>query len=363
MLVSRGACLSLMFGLALAGCATSSPDPSARCADRRLHEIQVIGSHNSYRVMPPASVLEGLERLRPGLRQKLEYTHPPLPTQLDLGLRLLELDFYADSLGGRYANPPSNSFLREGEPAPFSDAEIAMPGFKVMHIQGYDVYAHCLHLRDCLQQLRTWSDANPSHTLITVTLNVKEDRVFADLPEPEHFDEPTLDALDALLFEVFGRQRLLTPDDVRSARATLREAVLAGAWPKLAQTRQQFMFVLDEATPKASLIYRQWHPSLAGRAMFAAYPQDQAEAAFMVHWDITGREQTVRDLVAQGFLVRVSSDIGTKEARSNDRSRLEAAIRSGAQFVATDYYPGNTSPFTTNYVATFADGEITRCAR
>ena len=56
------------------------------------------------------------------------------------------------------------------------------------------------------------------------------------------------------------------------------------------------------------------------------------------------REQTVARLVGQGFLVRVSADIGTLEARRNDASRLEKAIRSGAQFIASDDYPGMSRP-------------------
>ena len=64
----------------------------------------------------------------------------------------------------------------------------------------------------------------------------------------------------------------------------------------------------------------------------------------MAYWNIDGREQTVARLVDQGFLVRVSADTGTLEARRNDASRLEKAIRSGAQFIAPDDYPGMSRP-------------------
>lgn len=344
-------------------CAHQAPPLLSQCVSQPLNAVQVIGSHNSYRRLPPASVLAALDKMRPGLREKLEYEHPPLTEQLDLGLRLLELDLYADPEGGLFSDPPNLDFLAQGDPAPFTAQEIAQPGFKVMHIQGYDNYSHCVDLRGCLDKLKTWSDANPDHLLVTVTLNIKEDHIFQDLPVPPKFDAARLQELDEILFDIFGKDRLLKPDDVRNDQASLRSAVLAVGWPKLEDTAQKFMFVLDEGQPSASLVYREGHPSLKGRAMFAHYPASDDEAAFMVYWDIIGQEQLVADLVSQGFLVRVSADVGTSEARSIDTSRLQKAIASGAQFIASDYYPGHISPFATEYLARFDDGSVIQCGK
>lgn len=345
----------------LAACVMQPTVPDAVCLSARLDAIQNIGSHNSYRIQPPQAILAALETMRPGLREKLEYEHPPLGKQLGLGLRLLELDFYADPAGGLYANPPNLKLLEPGDPLPFDPSQLDIPGFKVMHIQGYDNYAHCLQLRDCLVELKEWSDAHPDHTLVTVTLNVKEDRVFDDLPTPPTFDEALLDEVDQLLVETFGRERLLVPDDIRGDAPTLRDAVLQTGWPALKETTQKFMFVLDEGAPSAALAYRKGHASLKGRIMFASYPETEDEAAFMVYWDIFGHERQVANLVAKGFLVRVSADISTLEARTLDYARLRAAMNSGAQFIATDYYPGHISPFDTDYLASFGDGAVQRC--
>ncbi|KCZ52076.1 Ca2+-dependent phosphoinositide-specific phospholipase C [Hyphomonas pacifica] len=295
------------------------------------------------------------------MKSKLEYEHPPLDVQLDLGLRLLELDFYADPEGGLYEQPPNLKFLREGDPPPYSKTSINETGFKVMHIQGYDNYSHCLAFRDCLIALKQWSDQHPEHTLITVTLNLKDDHIFSGLLVPPNFDAELLADIDELLLEVFGPGRLLVPDDVRGDSDSLRQAILEKGWPRLADTQQKFMFVLDEDKPKASKVYRQGHPSLRGRVMFAQYPTTDDEASFMMFWDLFGHEEEIQKLVAQGFLVRVAADIGTKEARTNDKRRLRAAIDSGAQFISTDYYPGNISPFSTEYLASFQGGGILRC--
>lgn len=347
--------------LLLQACATDFAPDVTGCEHLPINQVQRIGSHNSYRVMPPPTVMDELERLRPGVRERLEYEHPPLGAQLNLGLRLLEIDLYADPDGGFFADPPNLDLLEDGDARPFDPMEIARPGFKVMHIQGYDNYSHCVLLEDCLGALANWADDHPQHSLIVVTLNVKEDRVFDTLPIPPQFDADRLAELDETLLSVFGRERLLVPDDIRAGHSTLREAVLAAGWPSVSETRGKFMFVLDEGTPSASLIYKQGHPSLSGRIMFANYPATDDEAAFMVYWNLLGREAEVASLVEQGFLVRVASDVGTQEARTNDKTRLQAAIDSGAQFIASDYYPGHISPFETDYVAQFETGQILQC--
>lgn len=363
-LIFSTACLLMGTGAPLmASAPTAKSDAPKACLDKKLNEIQRIGSHNSYRILPPASSLEAIERLKPGIAKRIEYQHPPLATQLDLGLRLMEIDFYADSDGGRFKNPPNRALLRSGEPSPFSDEQVSKPGFKVMHIQGYDNYSHCIDLKDCLSAIKAWSDANPTHTLITINLNVKQDKEFAEQAEVELFEKKQLDQLDALLLSVFGRDHMITPDDIRANHKTLREAVLKGAWPKLSQTTQKFLFILDDGAPSTSYIYREGHPSLKGRAMFALYPEDQDEASFMFVWNLFGQEEKIKDYVKQGFLVRVGGDIGTIEARNNDSTRLNKAISLGAHYIASDYYPGHASPFPTTYLATFDDGTLIRCKK
>jgi hypothetical protein len=48
--------------------------------------------------------------------------------------------------------------------------------------------------------------------------------------------------------------------------------------------------------------------------------------------------------VKAGFMVRTRSDADTKEARTGDKTRFKAAVRSRAQLIATDYYLKSLSP-------------------
>ena len=80
-------------------------DRSSPTAGLRLNQIQVVGSHNSYKQAISPALLEYYQKRRPEVAESLDYWHPRLSSQLSLGLRKLELDVFHDPDGGRYANP------------------------------------------------------------------------------------------------------------------------------------------------------------------------------------------------------------------------------------------------------------------
>src|ERR1700712_1238580 len=71
----------------------------------RLNQIQVIGSHNSYNKGFAPSEAKYLQQRNPKAYHDLEYSHASLTSQLDGGVRQLEIDIYADPKGGRFAHP------------------------------------------------------------------------------------------------------------------------------------------------------------------------------------------------------------------------------------------------------------------
>lgn len=74
--------------------------------DLKINEIQVIGSHNSYKKAILPEVYRYLAKKDSmNFLPRIQYEHIPVPQQLDLGLRNLEIDVYADSKGGKYAHP------------------------------------------------------------------------------------------------------------------------------------------------------------------------------------------------------------------------------------------------------------------
>ena len=331
--------------VSLVGCTgEASPPPSSGepALPLRMNHIQSVGSHNSYKEDIDPSLKLILDDRLPGGIDGLEYHHVSLTEQLELGLRKLELDVFHDPEGGRYAEPGGIAEVtkRAMPPGPPFDPHGVMrrPGFKVLHVQDVDFRSNCLTLELCLEEIKNWSDANPTHVPIVITVNAKDGSVpWPGFVEPFSFDAPVLAALDSAIVRSLGRQKLLIPDDVRGEFESLEEAVILNGWPEIDAVRGRILFVLDEGGKKQEL-YIRGHPSLKGRVMFVNAEEGSAEAAFRIVNDPIKDGEYIKRLVETGYLVRTRADANTSEARSGSYERLEAAIASGAHYISTDYY-------------------------
>lgn len=350
---------NLVAGLtrALDGCPAAYP----RDAVLRLNHMQVLGSHNSYHIQPRPPLFAALADFALVLAQAFEYTHLPLPEQFATqGIRQIELDIFADPDGGLYATPAGLE-INTGDP----DARLVgmdAPGLKVLHVQDIDYETTCATFIECLQQVRRWSEANPRHAPLTILVEAKDDI----LPElgfgfviPVAFGPAELDAIDHEIRSVFPPSQLITPDDVRGAHATLRQAIEQDGWPTLADSRGKVMFCLDNEGEERRF-YLDGHPSLRGRVMFTSARPPADEAGFVKLNDPLGSFDLIQQLVGQGFIVRTRADGETAEARSGDTTQRDAALNSGAQFVSTDY-PVPNPDFGTGYMVEIPGGTPGRC--
>lgn len=320
---------------------------------KKINQVQVIGSHNSYKQAIDPALFTMLTRTDSIRFKAIEYSHISLSEQLDLGLRGLEIDVYADEKGGKYAQPLGMK-LAKGQPPYNTDGGMNAPGFKVFHIQDIDFRSNCPTFAGCLAELKRWSDAHPDHYPVFVTMNAKDDTIKRPgFVVPEPFTATVLNQLDSVVVHGLGRNKLITPDDVRGKSKTLEAAVLAGNWPMVKQARGKFLFVLDETGTKRAA-YIEGHPSLKGRTLFTNSEPGTPEAAFLIMNDPQKEGNGITELVKKGYLVRTRADTDTKEARQNDYRGFEAAQRSGAQIITTDYYQPSTH-FKSDYVIRFND--------
>jgi hypothetical protein len=323
-----------------------------------LNELQVLGSHNSYHVKPTEPMWSNLLSVSPTAFLPWEYTHLPLGLQFETeGIRQIELDVYADPDGGLY-RIRKGLVLIGGDPL-IGPPELDLPGFKVLHIQDLDFETTCLSFVDCLQAVKTWSDAHPAHLPLMILVEAKDDPLGNILTRPIIFTAPVFDDLDAEIRSVFPPEQLITPDDVRAGMPTLEEAVLTRGWPTLGWSRGKVLFTLDNGDPKRAA-YIQDHPSLAGRILFTDSGPGEPEAAFVKENDPLADPTRIPDLVAAGYIVRTRADADTVEARSGDTTARDAAIASGAQFVSTDY-PVPNPDFGTGYFVAIPNGSPARC--
>ncbi len=346
--------------------ATATAEPTATpiappSGPVRLNHIQVVGTHNSYHVEPSEAVLAIVRQYVPQLAATLQYTHLPLAKQFETqDVRGVELDVFADPEGGLFANAAGRRAA--GLPNPLSP-DLLAPGFKVLHIQDFDVDTTCFTFVACLRDIRTWSDLNPDHVPITVLVEAKNasipDLFGLGLVTPHPIGAAELDALDAEIRSVFGPARLITPGDVRGNRSTLEEAVLHDGWPEVAAVRGRVMFALINGGDVREA-YRAGSPSLEGRVMFTSSQPGQPDAAFVKLDDAVKNATAIRDLVAAGYIVRTRADSNTAQARSGDTSMRDAALTSGAQLVSTDY-PVDDPRFAPRYSVSLGNGLAARC--
>jgi len=263
----------------------------------RLNQVQVLATHNSYHIEQDAPIQSP---------PTMQYTHPPLDQQFDLGVRGLEFDVM---------NAPDGTF-------------------PVEHTPVIDATSTCTPIAQCLQLTSTWSAAHPGHVPIFILIKPRNDDIDRVLdPTLRPWDAAGLDQLDQTIRTALGRQ-LVTPDSVRGNAKTLRGAVTGKGWPTLAKTRGKVLVALS-TSGAIRAAFLQNRPSLQGRAMFVT-ADPRAPSAAVVKMD-TPDEAAIHRLVREGFIVRTRADADLVEARAHDVTRRDTALRSGAQIVSTDF--------------------------
>ncbi|WP_158860953.1 Ca2+-dependent phosphoinositide-specific phospholipase C [Lunatibacter salilacus] len=330
----------LLFGTACEKGSKEDVEPSIK-----ISHLQLIGSHNSYKLAIEPALLKLLMDTDSATMQGLDYSHISPWDQLELGLRVLELDVFHDPEGGRFSTPKGHAFLQQRglTPEPYADLQkFDQPGFKVMHVQDIDFRSHFPLFRDYLEELKTWSDLNPNHLPIFITVNTK-DQNFPErgFTEALPFTSEAFDLLGKEIQSALSPEKYFTPAQLKKDFESLSEAVLTIGWPDLKEIQGKFVFVLDEGGEKMDS-YLQNDPSLERSVFFVNVSEDNPLAAIMILND-PGRDQAkIQGLVKKGFMVRTRADSDTREARTNDRNKMDHAFSSGAQLISTDYYLPDT---------------------
>eukprot|EP00898_Chlorokybus_atmophyticus_P004797 jgi/Chlat1/5318/Chrsp35S05256 len=182
----------------------------------RLNQIQYIGTHNSYKSLwnqfwQAEAKYVGTERAL-----GIAYQHPNLAQQLDLGMRSIEIDVFYDPIGTNYTSHPLAAFFGLADPYAYN-AALRQPGFKP-------------------------NDSPPDPSLVKAF-----GALSSLLTVPVTYSADAFNALDTEIRKVFTNvTQLITPDVVRGAANTLREAIEGGSgWPTVQQARGKVYFVMD----------------------------------------------------------------------------------------------------------------------
>lgn len=94
--------------------------------------------------------------------------------------------------------------------------------------------------RDCLLQIKAWSDANPDHDVITIFVDKKQN--WSDV-----FGAKGPADMDKLLLSVFPKEAIFKPADLLGDKNDLKQAAYVN-WPPLDSLKGKFVFVLTDGT-------------------------------------------------------------------------------------------------------------------
>ncbi len=266
----------------------------------RLNQIQVKGTHNSYKIAtdycPPS----------------WDLTMPTLDVQLDeLGARTVEVDVHLNADGT----------------------------LDVYHLAYMDPLTNCAKFKDCLTLVANWSDEHPGHLPIMIMVEPKDDQ-----DEDALKLAGKLNLIDNEILSVFSRSEILAPDDVRGAHATLNEAITTEGWPLLRDCRDKVMFMLlENGAHRAE--YLEMHPNLEGAVIFARNEKGASWSSILEMSDPRTQEQEdeLRAAVLENYLVRVTID-DPETTIAQFEPIAEATLRAGVQMINTDHPSETTVP-------------------
>lgn len=370
---------ALLAALAMTACAgsaaptTDSVEVSGAVGELRFNEVQYVGTHNSYHIAPwpelgrlamERGYAEDSEWTARRLMIALDFTHPALTEQLNMGLRQFEIDVHADPKGGKFQNPGHLDVLRRATGRPFDDFDptrrLSEPGFKVFH-GGLDMRSRCFLLRDCLAELKKWSDAHPRHFPIVIHIEAKDgakaplDSSYSNPGEPP-FTSSDWSALENEIVAVLGADRIVTPGEVQGSAKDMATAIKRVGWPKLDQMAGRFVLLLLNKKEQTES-YLRAEGQLSHRLFFTSQAIDSKSAAWFRIPDPAYPKLGV--LINKRRLVTVQADTHTYEARTGKGVRRDTAFASGAQFILTDF-PARDPRFT-DYAVQFPGGRYVRC--
>ncbi len=337
--------------------------------DLRMNDIQMLGSHNSYHLAAVPEVAKGLESLAPSLWETIDYSHKPLPEQLEkYRIRQLELDVYPDPEGGLYSTPAALELLT-GDKTEVPG--LSEPGFKVAHIEDVDYNTTCLTFVECLTQVQSWSAANPTHLPVMIMVETKGDDLRSgdgdlgidvdtlgvEFARPPDMTPTLYEDLETEILSVFDKSDIITPDDVRGDADTLPEAITTTGWPTIAESRGKVLFALVD-TGEQREIYTSDSPNLSGKLLFTSSEPGRPDAAFIRVDDSIENGAELRSDAEGGYLIRTRTDEPGIHAKNNDTSLRDSALASGAQYLSTDYYAPDP---VTGFVVQLPGGVVARC--
>lgn len=292
----------------------------------KYNEVRTLHTHNSYKKALPERLSDlSMQVFGPDMFKSALYEHDTPIVQLENGVRGLELDI-------------------RWQPN----------GFKIFHVAVVDKLSNSPDWKLTLEELKLWSNANPTHVPITILIEMKHDKKYLN-PLYGEMNAKRFAQLDETISTIMGDEKVVTASELMGSYPTLGAMVEDDAWPTLHSMKGKFIFLLhpdDEYTQ----LYVNMDPSLKTQMMVPAFRAGSIDtytdaAAFIIY--NTPHVEAVKELVDKHYMVRVFMDYN-QQYNADTKAN---ALAGGAQMLTTDLEKGLLLP-QTDYEATL-DGEYT----
>ena len=279
----------------------------------RINKIAVIGTHNSYQMLPTPQkyafekYLMFLSRGEKGT--KLNFEMDTYTEQLEYGIRNLEIDIETVD----------------------KDGEVS---FIVTHSPISDNTSTAYDFAKGLSEIALWSDNNPNHLPVYLLIEPKGE--VPSINNMENFSAEYAKELDEIIREVLV-DRLLTPKQIMGDYESLEEMRMADGWPTLREAAGKIIVLLHPCSVTDE--YISIDTSLSSQAMFPMLrfeDIDKAYASFILENEpetaVKNNKKTVGE---KNLMVRTRAD----NYPTFSDERYSYTDNCGSHIITTDYPP------------------------
>ncbi|MES2799401.1 MAG: Ca2+-dependent phosphoinositide-specific phospholipase C [Bacteroidota bacterium] len=310
----------------------------------RLNDIRILASHNSYKKKPNPKLIKFLQKYKKKLGEennpeRIDYGHLSFDEQLNnYSIRGFELDVYYDPKGKLYQKRKIYKFVKGLKP----NAKVPSlnePGFKMLHIADIDFETHYYTFIEGLKVIKKWSDEHPKHTPLFINIEPKDRNPgdyskflnFLGFKKALHFDSLAWNAFEDEILSVIPREKIVSPNDLQSTYSSIKDRLKNEGWPSLNECLGKVFFIIDG---NFDHFYQKVVPN---GVMFNYDHTPNESSAFLKRNNPFENPEEIQQQT-ELYIVRTRSDVETIEARKNDYSMYEAALKSQAQIISTDFY-------------------------
>lgn len=285
----------------------------------KYNEVAFIGTHNSYQMLQTKQkrvYSKVVELVTLGLSRdnKLNFEMDTLTTQLEKGVRNLEIDIEAEVDGDDI-------------------------GFIVTHHHPLDNVSSCYNFEKALEEIALWSDNNPGHLPVSILIEPKN--IKKEKNNIKEFSLTYADELDAVVHRALG-DKLFTPADMLGDYESFKEMRADDGWATLEEMRGKIILLLHPCDTTED--YINIDTSIKTQAIFPMLRPEEAErgcASFIL--DNEPEQAAANNKVnADEYRLIIRTRADSYPDFSDER--YASANKCGSHIITTDYPPRTVRP-------------------